>query len=69
MPENKILFAGDPHGCFKNIISAVQEYCPDAVILLGNFNLIAPLDCYLESIIDKTAIYWIPVNHDFDSVA
>jgi len=69
MSENKILFAGDPHGCFKNIISSVQEYSPDAVIILGGFNLKAPLEQYLESIIDKTNIYWIPGNHDFDSVA
>jgi len=69
MPENRILFAGDPHGCFKNIISAVQEYTPDAIVLLGDFNLKAPLDHYLESIMDKTAIYWIPGNHDFGSVA
>ncbi len=69
MLENKILFAGDPHGCFKNIISAVQEYSPDAIVLLGDFNLKAPIEHYLESILDKTKIYWIPGNHDFDSVA
>jgi len=69
MFENKILFAGDPHGSFKNIISAVQEYSPDAIVLLGDFNLKAPIEHYLESILDKTKIYWIPGNHDFDSVA
>jgi len=65
MPENRILFAGDPHGCFKNIISAVKEYIPDAIVLLGDSNLKAPLDHYLELIVDKTAIYWIPGNHEY----
>lgn len=66
---NKILFCGDPHGCFANIISAVHMYRPEAVILLGDYNLELPLENYLHAIIGMTQIYWIPGNHDFDSTA
>lgn len=66
---NQIIFCGDPHGCFANVISAVHKYRPDAVILLGDYNLELPLENYLKTIIGMTKIYWIPGNHDFDSVA
>jgi len=66
--KNKILFAGDPHGCFANVISAVFKYKPAAIILLGDYNLEAPLEKYLEAIVGLTKIFWIPGNHDFDSV-
>jgi len=66
--KNKILFAGDPHGCFANVVSAVFKYKPAAVILLGDYNLEAPLEKYLEAIIGLCKIYWIPGNHDFDSI-
>jgi len=67
--QNKILFCGDPHGCFANIISAVHKYRPEAVILLGDFNLEVPLENYLRTLVGMTQIYWIPGNHDFDSTA
>jgi len=67
MLNNKILFCGDPHGCFANVISAVFKYQPEAVILLGDYNLEAPLEQYLKSIIGLAQIYWIAGNHDFDS--
>lgn len=66
--KNKILFAGDPHGCFANVISAVFKYRPEAIILLGDYNLETSLEQYLQSIIGITQIYWIPGNHDFDSI-
>jgi predicted phosphodiesterase len=65
--SNKILFAGDPHGCFANIISAVCQYKPEAVVLLGDYNLEMPLERYLAAIIGMTKVYWIAGNHDFDS--
>ncbi|BCG63318.1 MAG: hypothetical protein methR_P1019 [Methyloprofundus sp.] len=68
MSENRILFAGDPHGCFANIITAVHQYQPEAIVLLGDYNLESPLEVCLAPIIDKTQIFWIPGNHDFDSV-
>jgi len=66
--KNKILFYGDPHGSFNNIISAVFKYRPDAIVLLGDYNLEAPLEQYLQAIIGLTQIYWIAGNHDFDSI-
>jgi len=65
--NNDILFAGDPHGSFKAIISAVLSYRPKAIILLGDYNLEASLEQYLQPIIGLTQVYWIPGNHDFDS--
>jgi len=66
--KNEILFAGDPHGCFANVVSAVFKYKPKAVVLLGDYNLEAPLEQYLQAIIGLVKIYWIPGNHDFDSI-
>ena len=64
---NKILFCGDPHGNFTNIVRAVHQYSPEAIVMLGDYNLKMPLENYLESIINKTKIYWIAGNHDFDN--
>jgi len=65
--DNRILFAGDPHGNFKPLISAVLKYQPTAVILLGDYDLEAPLDSCLQEIIELTKIWWIAGNHDFES--
>ncbi|SHE23054.1 metallophosphoesterase family protein [methanotrophic endosymbiont of Bathymodiolus puteoserpentis (Logatchev)] len=67
--KNQILFAGDPHGCFNNLVSAVLKYRPAAVVMLGDYNLECSLEQYLQAIIEETKIYWIPGNHDFDSRA
>jgi len=64
--EKKVLFAGDPHGNFEPIISAVNKYRPEAVVLLGDYDLKKPLQDYLQSILGKTKVWWIPGNHDFD---
>lgn len=69
LSSNDILFCGDPHGCFNNVIAAVLNYRPKAVVLLGDYNLELPLEYYLESIAGMTQVYWIPGNHDFDSQA
>ena len=45
--DNRILFAGDPHGNFKPLISAVLKYQPTDVILLGDYDLETPLDLSL----------------------
>ena len=50
MPNN-IIFCGDPHGCFANVISTVHKYRPEAVILLRDYNLEIPLENYLQAII------------------
>ena len=65
--DNKILFAGDPHGNFKPLISAVHKYRPTAVVLLGDYDLETPLDSCLQEIVDLTKIWWIAGNHDFES--
>ena len=64
--DDRILFAGDPHGDFKPLIAAVHERKPEAVVLLGDYDLDEPLEHYLQSIIGVTQIWWIPGNHDFD---
>ncbi len=66
MDEKKILFAGDPHGNFNPLIDAVKRYLPEAIVLLGDYDLKRPLEHYIYSIMDKTQVWWIPGNHDFD---
>jgi len=61
-----ILFCGDPHGDFRAIIRAVEIYAPQAVILLGDFNLERSLDQELAAILNKTEVWFIPGNHDTD---
>ena len=66
-PKNKILFAGDPHGDFRPLIAVVHEYKPEAVVLLGDYDLEMPLENYLQEIIGLTEIWWIAGNHDFET--
>lgn len=66
-PNNKILFAGDPHGDFKPLIAAVHKYRPEAVVLLGDYDLEMPLEICLQEIIGLTQIWWIAGNHDFET--
>jgi predicted phosphodiesterase len=65
--NHRILFAGDPHGNFKPLIAVVREYQPEAVVLLGDYDLDMPLENYLQEIIGLTQIWWIAGNHDFQS--
>jgi predicted phosphodiesterase len=65
--HNRILFAGDPHGNFKPLIAAVHKYRPEAVILLGDYDLEMPLENCLQEIVGLTEIWWIAGNHDFES--
>lgn len=62
--DNRILFAGDPHGCFDSIINAVLLYKPIAVVMLGDYSLQQSLDVYLSPIAKLTQIWWIYGNHD-----
>lgn len=66
---DRILFAGDPHGNFKPLIDAVRRHHPEAVILLGDYDLEQPLEHYLLDIMDVTEIWWIAGNHDFETPA
>ena len=65
--DKKILFAGDPHGNFKPLIQAVKKNNPEAVVLLGDYDLKKPLEEYLQSILAQTQVWWIPGNHDFST--
>lgn len=65
----KILFAGDPHGHFQPLITAVHQYQPQAVVLLGDFDLDQPLEIALAEIAGLTEIWWIAGNHDFETPA
>ena len=65
--HDRILFAGDPHGNFKPLIAAVYKHQPEAVVLLGDYDLDMPLDICLQEIIGLTEIWWIAGNHDFET--
>jgi predicted phosphodiesterase len=63
-----MMMCGDVHGNFQHVIDAVNEHQPKAIILLGDVEADHPLERELESILSKTEVYWIPGNHDTDSV-
>jgi predicted phosphodiesterase len=65
--HKKILFAGDPHGNFDAIISSVHKYKPEAVVLLGDYDLESPLEVCLKEIETLTEVWWIAGNHDFET--
>ena len=65
--SKKILFAGDPHGNFNPLIQAVHQHKPEAVVLLGDYDLAAPLEQSLQEIVGLTEIWWIAGNHDFET--
>lgn len=64
---NKVLIYGDPHGYFDTLFEAVERTLPQAVIILGDFGLKAPLEEVLAPILDKTECWFIHGNHDTDS--
>lgn len=61
-----LLFAGDPHGYFDPINRAAAQEEPDAVVLLGDYDLPAPMDQVLGDWAQKTQLAWIQGNHDAD---
>lgn len=67
MNKNKVLIYGDPHGQFDNLFNAVESCSPQAVIILGDFGLAAPLEEVLAPILDKTECWFIHGNHDTNS--
>ena len=64
-----ILLLGDNHGHFDHIIEAVQQHRPEAIIFLGDIEAQRPLEQELAQIMGLTEVWWIPGNHDTDSVA
>lgn len=62
----RIVFAGDPHGEFAPLINAVRKCRPEAVVMLGDYDLDRPLEDYLRPIADMTEVWWIAGNHEFE---
>ncbi len=63
-----ILFYGDPHGEWQNLLRAVADLRPAAIILLGDLDLEVPLRRQLAGIFAAgVPIAWIHGNHDLGS--
>ena len=67
--QPKLMFFGDPHGELEPVIAAVEQFRPEAIVLLGDIQALRPLHIELGPILDLTKAYWIPGNHDTDSDA
>lgn len=63
---SKVFLCGDPHGEFDHILSAIDQWHPDAVLILGDLTPPRSLDEIFKDV-HGTKIYWIPGNHDTDS--
>lgn len=64
----EFLFCGDPHGAFDQIIAAVEQSAPDAVVLLGDCELTRPLEEELAAIVAAgIPILWVHGNHEGDT--
>lgn len=61
-----IFLCGDPHGEFTHILSAIDQYHPKAVLILGDLVPSCSLDEIFKNVKD-TEVYWIPGNHDTDT--
>jgi predicted phosphodiesterase len=59
---------GDIHDDFRHVLPAVEEHRPAAIILLGDMEASKPLEQELEAVLSKTEVYWIPGNHDTDTI-
>jgi len=63
----KIIFYGDPHKNFEPLFQAVENHHPEAVIIVGDFELDKPLDVVLSPILNRVKLYYIHGNHDTDT--
>ncbi|MCP1674594.1 putative phosphodiesterase [Natronocella acetinitrilica] len=64
----EILYCGDPHGVFEQINQAAIRRSPDAMVLLGDFELDRPLHEAVAAARSASEIWWIAGNHDSGSV-
>jgi predicted phosphodiesterase len=64
--QGPTLYCGDPHGRFRHIIKAANEFRASAVVLLGDMEPQRPLAEEMAGI--TVPWYFIPGNHDADSV-
>jgi predicted phosphodiesterase len=68
MSFGPILYCGDPHGQFRQVIRAAEQAQPCAVVLLGDMEPVRPLHEELAELDHlQVPVYWIPGNHDADS--
>ncbi|MDP3604237.1 MAG: metallophosphoesterase [Polaromonas sp.] len=65
----QIFFCGDNHGRFDQLIEAVYEHAPAALVLLGDIQAQRPLEEELADIPDSTELRFIHGNRDTDSEA
>lgn len=66
---SELMFFGDPHGDLEFVITAVERFRPEAIVLLGDIQARQPLHIELSPILDRTEVYFIHGNHDTDSDA
>jgi len=63
----RLLFHADPHGDFAPLLADIRRESPDAVILLGDYELDRPLDAVLGDL--GVPVGWIHGNHDIEEDA
>ena len=64
MKRREILFCGDLHGQFRQVLATAARLRPMAVVLLGDIEATHPLHVALAPIRD--ILWWIGGNHDTD---
>lgn len=64
--DTDILFCGDPHGKFTQIVSAIKTHKPKAVVLLGDIEATRPLHEEIPFMLGAE-VYWIPGNHEHEN--
>jgi Icc-related predicted phosphoesterase len=65
----RLLAYGDPHGDWKSLIRAVESSKPDAILIVGDCDLVSrPLPQELAPVWRlKIPVWYVPGNHDADS--
>jgi Icc-related predicted phosphoesterase len=67
MTSPALMLFGDPHGDLEPVITAVERFRPEAIVLLGDIQARRPLHIELGPILERTEVWWIPGNHDTDT--
>lgn len=70
MKPAPILFCGDPHSKFRQMVAAAHDTSAQSVILLGDMEPERPLELEMAPL-DRAGVEWyfIAGNHDADSQA
>ena len=53
-----VLFCGDPHGSFTQIVRAVMAKAPSAVVIVGDHDLEQPLEHVLAAVVEMGVSVW-----------